>query len=322
MFNSVLLDTIIGLAFIYLIFSFLCLVITEMITRFFNKRHVLLQNALQKLFDGAKEGHLVPKLNDNLSMILGDIKKKRLYKKVSNLTPAQLTEGLKITFKNEVKFSLRAPDSPVEMVEYAKKLSRILDDELLVDHSKKPTKSDPKTSPIDQLEKKLNEKAGEILDKVYSLYTIYAQKIALFIALCLVIINNADSIKYAQRIYTDNSFREILVKSAEKAIENENAYNTQSPGNDVLNTKFLNSLQNDMKKTGLDLGVESWTNEPLFNSSNGKADHWWWIQKIMGLLLTTAMVSLGAPFWLDAIKKLTGLKKNGKQDSAQVKSGT
>lgn len=325
MFNSVLLDTIIGLAFIYLIFSFLCLVITEMITRLFNNRHRLLQKALQKFFDGAKEGHLIPKLNDNLRSVLGDFKEKRFYKRVSNLTPAQLTEGLKMTLKNEVKFSERAPDSPSEMLNYAKKLSKMLGDEILVDYSKKPAKSVLKTSPLDQLENKLNERAGTILDTVYSLYTRYAQKIALFIALFIVVINNVDSIKYAQRIYTDNSFREILVKSAEKAVENklytETANNSKTSENGGLDTEFLNSLQSDMEKTGLNLGIKSWVNEPLFNSSNEKADFLWWIQKILGLLLTTALVSLGAPFWLDATKKMVGLKKNGKQNSGQGQSG-
>lgn len=236
-----------------------------------------------------------------------------------------------MTLKIDVKYSLRAPDSSSEMLNYATKLSKMLGEEELIDHSKKPIKANVNTTLLDQLEEKLNERAGTILDTVYGLYSRYAQKVALFVALFIVIINNADSIKYAERIYTDTSFREVLVKSEEKISEDklyiDKLAEGSQPGEKVINTKLLNSIRSEMEISGLDLGIKSWKNEPLFKSSNEineniKADFWWWMQKITGLLLTTALVSLGAPFWLDAIKRMVGLKKkNGKQDSIPAKSG-
>ena len=36
-----------------------------------------------------------------------------------------------------------------------------------------------------------------------------------------------------------------------------------------------------------------------------------WLHKIMGLLLTTVLVSLGAPFWFDMLSKLVNLRNTG-----------
>jgi hypothetical protein len=45
-------------------------------------------------------------------------------------------------------------------------------------------------------------------------------------------------------------------------------------------------------------------------TKTGKIDFGLWLLKILGLLLTTAAVSLGAPYWFDILNKITPLKQS------------
>lgn len=344
MYNSVLLDTVIGLCFIYLIYSFLCIVITEIITRFAKKRYNLLKNALYNLFDNVKEGHLTPIFKESIHLVLGDVKKEKFYEKITKITPSQLTDAVKMTLKKDIINPKRPPKDAPELANYIDKLKNILGEVDLVDGKKPPKKDEISNDLLDKLEAKLNERLGSLLDAVYELYRRHAQKLAMIIAFVLVVFNNVDSIKYAKKIYTDTALRNVLVASAEKISEKELLIQPKPEDEDQtvrVNTDLIKVIKSELEITGLELGVKSWCDEPLFKkicdktktdeeksdvlakvlNDNAEVNIGWWIQKILGLLLTTALVSLGAPFWLDAIKKMVGLKKNGKQDSAQGQTG-
>jgi hypothetical protein len=44
----------------------------------------------------------------------------------------------------------------------------------------------------------------------------------------------------------------------------------------------------------------------------------WWLKKVTGLLLTTLAVSLGSPFWFDVLSKLSNLRSSGKKPETIV----
>jgi len=59
----------------------------------------------------------------------------------------------------------------------------------------------------------------------------------------------------------------------------------------------------------LDLPI-GWTKENMpANSDNCRVNIGSWFLKILGILLTTAAVALGAPFWFDILNKITPLKQ-------------
>lgn len=74
--------------------------------------------------------------------------------------------------------------------------------------------------------------------------------------------------------------------------------------------KYLQTID----KSGIPFGPDSWaTNLPKLDSpkcfTNIASFIYWLLKKIIGLSATIALVSLGAPFWLDTLKKIMELKK-------------
>ncbi len=61
---------------------------------------------------------------------------------------------------------------------------------------------------------------------------------------------------------------------------------------------------------GLPVG---WDNDPLLSTTPPGGTVFWMrlASKVVGLLITTAAASLGAPFWFDLIQKLVPLRAAG-----------
>ena len=70
-----------------------------------------------------------------------------------------------------------------------------------------------------------------------------------------------------------------------------------TPGTEVATIK---QNVDQLSKLGLPLG---WSTLP--------EDATGWIKKVIGLLITTLAVSLGAPFWFDVLKNFSNLRSSG-----------
>jgi hypothetical protein len=109
---------------------------------------------------------------------------------------------------------------------------------------------------------------------------------------------NGDTISLAGRFSRDDAIRNEVVAVVEEIADQ-----------DSLNEKD----KAELREKGLilldEFGIFGW-NEGL---PKGFLD---WLYKILGLLLTAAAISLGAPFWFDLLGKVVSLRSTGKKPKA------
>lgn len=114
------------------------------------------------------------------------------------------------------------------------------------------------------------------MGQVSDVYKQRIQMVTLFVALAVTVIFGADSIAIATSLWQEPGLRAAVSGAAQATHMN------------------LKDAVNTLSQFNLPLG---WNTLP--------PDAWAWFQKIIGLLLTTLAVSLGAPFWYDLLKKIS-----------------
>ena len=124
---------------------------------------------------------------------------------------------------------------------------------------------------------------NDTMDRVSGIYKRRVMVWTIGIAAVLTLLFGVDTIAIATTLWQDQGLRAALSASAQ----------TASPGGieDTINT---------LSEFNLPLG---WVVLPqtLFD----------WFLKVIGLLLTTLAVSLGAPFWFDVLKRFTNPRSSG-----------
>jgi hypothetical protein len=136
----------------------------------------------------------------------------------------------------------------------------------------------------------------------------YKKKIHFFIlgwALAVTVSVNADTILIANTLAHDATMRASLVAMAEATAK-------EALPQDAKGTmERAQQLSAEINRLELPIGWSSDSN--LNNRQSLPSGFGGWTLKIIGLLLTTGAVSLGAPFWFDVLNKLVNIRSVGKQ---------
>lgn len=115
---------------------------------------------------------------------------------------------------------------------------------------------------------------------------------------------NADTIATVESLNRDSALREAIVAAAVTQVET----GVESPpgeGQDSTVSSLISQAAQEvgsLRGLGVPLG---WGGLPV------QTGFWWWVTKAVGLLLTGAAVSLGAPFWFSILNKLVNLRGSG-----------
>jgi hypothetical protein len=139
----------------------------------------------------------------------------------------------------------------------------------------------------------------------------YKRKSQIFVALIAVAVAvglNANTILIAKRLDSDPATRTAVVATAEKALEKELA---EKKGSDAV----AEIEEADEHLTEATKNVAA-LNVPLFWAAENKPSHSPWETVVFGWLLTVIAISLGAPFWFDALGKLANLRTTGEKPKA------
>jgi hypothetical protein len=145
------------------------------------------------------------------------------------------------------------------------------------------------------------------MDRVSSWYAHKTQLISLIAAFVIAFGMNADTIMIADTLSKSSTVREALVAMAENAPPEQLGTHSTGDCDDPSNTSILCLLE----KTDLPLG---WTDDRNRISANSFPQSvGGWIVKILGLIVTSLAVSLGAPFWFDVLNKVANLRAAGKR---------
>jgi hypothetical protein len=158
---------------------------------------------------------------------------------------------------------------------------------------------------LPELEKWFNES----MDRVSGWYKRKAQLVAIAIAVVLVIVLNVSTLRIADQLSAEPKVLANVVAKAEATAADEKAKPDEGESQGKAN---LEQAGEDAESAVDDLAALSL---PVFwaDETNRPSSFEEWLLAIAGWAITIAAVSLGAPFWFDALGKLSNLRMAGKR---------
>ncbi len=172
---------------------------------------------------------------------------------------------------------------------------------------------DEASGDLVQLREGVERWFDETMERVSGWYQRKLRYITLAVGLVLAIILNADTVLIAQTLWTSPAERALVVATA---AEVQRSSGQPSGGTFSDQTQAIEQAVDQLRSSHL----------PIFWSLQAgdqrglPADMLAWLSKILGLLLTTAAVSLGAPFWFDVLNKFIQFRSSGDPPKAQTSS--
>lgn len=286
MFGSQILEVAIGLIFFYVLFSVISSAVKELISGFFSLRAKNLELAVRNLLQDPEGTGLAIKVFDH-PLIPRLVKPDTVVRAPSYIDSRAFALALLDTIAPVTTEDGGQPRS----------LATIRDAVLKIDN---PNLKKALLPLLDQAGQNVDQAVFNIelwfdssMDRASGWYKRQSQKIILVIAFVFTVFMNVDTIAICNALWQEQALRDSVVAMAtEQARQSSALSSTQA-------TSSLNQLL--AQKLQLPLG---WSHE------GGLAPQGWFI-KILGLLLTTVAVSLGAPFWFDLLNKLVNLRAAG-----------
>jgi hypothetical protein len=140
------------------------------------------------------------------------------------------------------------------------------------------------------------------MERVSGWYRRKVQIALTVIAAGLVLALNVDTVQVASHLWSDNSVRKAVVAAAStNATAGAGSKACQTPGACI--DKVATTV-GDLQSLQIPLGWRT-PNQPRW-------DDWtWYPSKLIGLVVTVAALSLGAPFWFDLLSKVARLRATG-----------
>ena len=284
LFGSAILDTAVGLIFVYLLLAIFCTTVNEWIAGIFSTRAKFLKKGLTQLLqdpNGAKD--LITRFYQHpviASMTDGEnhpsyIPARSFSRAIMDLvTPntlgpldfAALETGINNLPGGRIKTALLA----------------LIQD---ADHN------------LSRAQRNIEAWYDDAMDRVSGWYKRHIQLVTVAVALSITLLANADTIHIARRLWTDPGMRAAIVEQAK-----ERAKTTPSTGSDIG--------EQESKLVGDILG---WSNPEGFSGLS-------WLERVLGWILTVIAVSLGSPFWFDALNKVANIRNAGKSPDERAKA--
>jgi hypothetical protein len=135
---------------------------------------------------------------------------------------------------------------------------------------------------------KVNSWFDQTIDRVSQRFTHYTHWITMMVAVAVVVVVQLDIVAIADRLWIDDQFRSSIVTDATRDFSQKTASDKVDPRPyyDLLNNTALITL-------------------PLDRNWVKRIED---VRKIPGMLLAVLLISLGAPFWYNALKDLLRLR--------------
>jgi hypothetical protein len=165
---------------------------------------------------------------------------------------------------------------------------------------------------VDRFRASIERSFDEVMDRASGWYKRKVQLILFALALALVVGINADSFALGQRLWKDDALRATVVAQANRAVQaGQSSCPSASPSLPAM-TKAADCVD-DVAALGIPLG---WSHD---TTPHGLVSA---LSKLLGLLVTTFALTLGAPFWFDLLGKVAHLRGSGPPASGATGKAT
>ena len=338
MFNSTVLDVVIGLVFIYLLYSLLATIVQEIIATFRSYRARFLEKAIKRMLqDETNHSDDLVKLfyNHPLIKYLGESRARSkpsyINKETFSKVIVDLLRGDKVNPGDEVK-PLIQKSLDTACAKWLNTEAKLGEETVVY---LKSLWADAK-GDVDKFRALLENWFNETMDRASGWFKRYTQRVLFGIGLSLAILFNVDTIEIAHKLEKDPKLREQMIAHAENFLKAHPDLDKQledlrkgSVSMEIANSASLQLLKarrdtllaradrvvkEDLEKTNnvLGLGIGSY-------QFNGCGD---FVRAVFGWILTALAISLGAPFWFDLLNKLMKLRSSVASSSEEKKDKT
>ena len=187
-----------------------------------------------------------------------------------------------------------------------------------------------------KLQKSIEDWFNSGMDRVSGRYKYRTQTVLLWIGLAIAVSMNADTIHILRQLSNDSTLRQSIVAAASSAAKPPAADAPASPGDSTpaLPIDKQITAANDAVKNIRDLGLPiGWPAAPptapgetplTFQQRAANTIAWVFHQPsmILGWILTAVAISLGAPFWFDALNKIMVIRSTIKPHEKSQEEGS
>ena len=321
--NFTALEVVIGLSFIYFVLALVCSAVAETISSLQRRRAKMLVEGIENLFSGSttitEEGQALANLFWNHPLVQALIRPRGGTPSQANPNPDPNAEQQPTASKKDGKGPAYIPARTF--------VSALIDLGARNTHSAQLAAADGAklaaalarvklpaaingipSAPLRQaLLAIYNEADGDVnafragaekwyddaMDRVSGWYKRHIQLVIWIIAVFVALLLNVDTVQIATTLWKDPTARAAVVASADKAAaQGQNA----------------NQVNQTVSTIGLPLGWRLKLGaDPQDIPNQGRLI----LSKLIGLLLTAAALSLGAPFWFDLLSKFVRIRGTG-----------
>lgn len=322
-------EVIIGVVFIYLLFSLFVTIIQELLATFFQFRANMLHHGIKRMLNDENQHELASKFYDHyLIKYLGACEKS----KPSYITAKNFAKTLVDIIKSygsgeDAVRQINAGLAGLPEGETQKLISSYWQDA---------------NFDINEFKRQLEQWFDEMMQRVSGWYKRKTQWIVLGISFIVVVAFNADSFFIVKKLSNDRSASIALADLAAKYTQTADQYEKSVPyyasGKSISKRDSLLDVANellDRSKKLMDSNINpivsivglGWQGENLCScaTTQGKTGNepkspiTCFILRFLGWIVTTLALSLGAPFWFDVLVKFINLRGTGKIPEGQNK---
>lgn len=316
MFNSTVFDIVLGMVFIYLVLSLICTAAKEFIEGLTRMRANDLERGLKELLQDPTATGLVTQIYQHPlidSLFQGDYspdpkRRKQIGSQLPTYIPARnfalaLMNLIETDAHRSAAQAAGAPTAPAPRS--IASLQQAIDESPLLAQNTQVQQALRTLVHVADLD--LNQARANIegwfnsaMDRVSGWYKRRTQFIVAFLGILLVVAANADTFAIGDALARDKALREALVNSSSE-YEKLTAAKGQQP---LPPEKWSEAKVREFVSLGLPLG---WSRTAFYET-----DPWVWIKRVLGWMVTTLAISLGAPFWFDVLNKIMVIRSTVK----------
>jgi hypothetical protein len=300
-FGSQVLEVMIGLLVIYLALSVVCSGIKEVIATLFNLRSKTLELAIRNMLQDANRD-VAQKIFEH-PVIAGTVapgKKLPSYISSRNFALALLdtVSPVKDGTQPRTIQDLRAGIANLPALQLRKTLLGLVD---------------AAQGDLESAQKKIEHWFDDTMERVSGWYKRMAQKLIFVAGLALCLALNADTFQISNELWSDEALRNAVVAQATKRVHESKPVSSASdgladgaaPGLTLAQLQKVSAEVRAAHPLPLGWGREtkgtrdtllSWPESPV---------------KLLGVLVSSFAILLGAPFWFDLLNKFINLRISG-----------